>query len=964
MKYKKKLIEVSLPLELINEAATHEKLVKVGKPTSVHLWWARRPLSSARAVIFSQMVDDPSENSELFPTAELQDKERKRLFDIIAELVKWENTNNRELLEAASNEIWKCWKNNCDENINTPNSRELFDKDVLPAFHDPFAGGGALPLEAQRLGLKSFASDLNPVSVLINKALIEFPVKFSNLKSVNIQSSNQNNLLSSCNTGVSGLVEDLRFYGELMRSKAAEKLTHLYPKIKITQAMADARSDLSKYVGRDLTVISWLWVRTAKSPNPAFASVDVPLASTFMLSTKPGKEIYVEPEISENSYKFNVRTGKPINQAKVTCGTKSGSSGTSFLCLLSGTPLTFEYLRAEAKESRIGSRLLAVVCEGDRSRIYLSPTDEIESVANCEVLIDVPDTELPLKALGFRVQEYGMKQWRDLFTKRQLVGLATFSDLILEIKEKIRFDAVQKGFKDDDMSLEKNGSGAKAYSDAIVIYLALALSRTTDWSNSLSRWESKAQVPQQLFGRHAIPMVWDYSETNLLCDSTGSFIASVENICKSFNKSFAGNVAEGVVFQADAQTQKISHNKVISTDPPYYDNIGYADLSDFFYVWLRRSLKSILPDLFSTLTVPKTDELVANPFRHGSKEGAEHFFLDGMTYAMSQLSKLAHPFFPITIYYAFKQAETKDDTGTSSTGWETFLQAVIDSGLSISGTWPMRTEMASRMISSGTNALASSIVLVCRQKSKNDIAVTRREFLSTLKSEMPIALSHLQEGSIAPVDLAQAAIGPGMAVYTKFSKVIDADGKKMTVRDALSVINQTLDEALAQQEGDFDADTRWALTWFDQLGFAEGDYGVAEQLSKSKNTAVAGLVDGGILISKAGKVRLLKPAELSSNWDPTIDTRLTVWEMVHHLIRELEGGGEAHAAALLAKLGSKAETARELCYRLYTLCERRKRATEAMSYNGLVQSWPEISRLANSKPVAGKAKTTDMFEQD
>lgn len=413
----------------------------------------------------------------------------------------------------------------------------------------------------------------------------------------------------------------------------------------------------------------------------------------------------------------------------------------------------------------------------------------------------------------------------------------------------------------------------------------------------------------------------------------------------------------GSARHADAQSQKISAGKVVSTDPPYYDNIGYADLSDFFYVWLRKSLKPIFPGLYATLAVPKAEELVATPYRHGSKEKAEAFFLDGMTRAMHRLAEQAHPAFPVTIYYAFKQSESESDEGTASTGWETFLDAVIRAGFAISGTWPMRTELGNRMIGTGTNALASSIVLVCRPRAASAPTATRREFVSALKAELPQALAHLQHGNIAPVDLAQAAIGPGMAVYTRYSKVLDAEGRPLTVREALALINQVLDEALAEQEGDFDADSRWALAWFEQQGFTEGEFGVAETLSKAKNTSVAGMVEAGILESKRGKVRLLRPEELPADWDPATDPRLTAWEMVHHLIRALESGGESSAAALVAKLGAKAETARELAYRLYTICERKKRAAEALAYNGLVQSWPEIARLAHEggKPRAEQA---------
>jgi putative DNA methylase len=430
----------------------------------------------------------------------------------------------------------------------------------------------------------------------------------------------------------------------------------------------------------------------------------------------------------------------------------------------------------------------------------------------------------------------------------------------------------------------------------------------------------------------------------------------IDGIVKAFSKAFefVASSASGLSQQADAGSQTISRDKLVSTDPPYYDNVPYADLSDFFYVWLRRSLRPVFPDLFATLAVPKAEELVAFAYRHNGKAGAEAFFLDGMTQAMHRLAEQAHSAFPVTIYYAFKQSESDAIDGTASTGWETFLDAVIRAGFATSGTWPVRTENDSRMRGQTSNALASSIILVCRPRAADASTATRREFVTALKAELPQALAHLQRGNIAPVDLAQAAIGPGMAVYTRYARVLDAEGKPLSVREALALINQTLDEALAEQEGDFDADSRWALTWFEQSGFTEGEYGVAEQLSKSKNTSVAGMVEAGILESRRGRVRLLRPEELPADWDPATDPRLTAWEIVHHLIRALASGGEAAAAALVAKLGAKAEIARELAYRLYTLCERKKRAAEALAYNGLVQSWPEIVRLARE---GGKPKS-------
>lgn len=947
MTYKKKLIEVALPLEAINIASAREKSIRHGHPSTLHLWWARRPLAAARAVIFAQMVDDPSAHPDIFKTDKAQEKERQRLFRIIEELVKWENTTNEKVLQQARDEIWQSWRYTCAENADHQRAKELFDRFKLPGFHDPFAGGGALPLEAQRLGLKSYASDLNPVAVLINKAMIEIPPKFTGKSPVNPDIKKNLDLAGREWNGAQGLAEDVRYYSQWMSEEAKNRIGHLYPKTEITLEIAKERPDLKKYVGQKLTVIAWLWARTVKSPNPAFANVAIPLASTFLLSTKVGKEAYVEPVIEGGSYRFTVMMGRPQDAEGSKLGTTAGKRA-AFKCLMSGVPVTYAYIREEGKAGRMGAKLMAIVVEGERGRFYLGPTPEMEAVALTAQPEWRPETTLPVNPRDFKTPNYGLTSFADLFTPRQLVALTTFSNLVHEARERVMHDAIAAGMSDDGLALAKFGAGATAYADAVAVYLGLGVSKLADSGNSLVSWKSSMDQPIHLFTKQAVPMMWDYAEPCPFAGAMGDPVVTLKNIARVID-NLPGTCASSST-QQDAQTQTISLNKVISTDPPYYDNIGYADLSDFFYIWLRRSLRPVFPDLFATLAVPKAEELVATPYRHGSKEKAEIFFLDGMTQAMHRLAEQAHPAFPVTIYYAFKQAETNGDDGTTNTGWDTFLAAVIEAGFAITGTWPMRTELSNRMIGSGTNALASSIVLVCRQRAANAPIATRRDFIAALKTELPQALAHLQAGNIAPVDLAQAAIGPGMAIYTRYAKVLDAEGKQLAVRAALALINQTLDEALAEQEGDFDADSRWALTWFDQTGFAEGDYGVAEQLSKSKNTAVNGLVEAGIIVSKSGKVRLLQPAELPADWDPTTDSRLTVWEMVHHLIRSLEAGGESAAAVLVAKLGSQAETARELCYRLYTLCERKKRANEAMAYNGLVQSWPEITRLARDKP--------------
>jgi len=671
-----------------------------------------------------------------------------------------------------------------------------------------------------------------------------------------------------------------------------------------------------------------------------------------MLSTKKGKEAYVEPVIESGGYRFTVKVGKPIDVEAAKAGTKLSRG--SFKCLMSGSPFKYSYIDDEANAGRMGARMMAIVAEGDRKRIYLSPTAEHEAVPADAMPHWKPDA--PSRgtwASNAQGSRYGFRTFGDYFTPRQLVALTTFSDLVGEAVVRVRDDALAANIPDDGVPIRDGGTSTKAYAEAAGIYLAFALNKVANISSSIASWMSDRGAFRETFARQAIPMVWDYAESNPFSHAGGSLNSTVEKGTMAIQAFPADQLATAEQF--DAATQKLSVDKVISTDPPYYDNIGYADLSDFFYVWLRRSLQRVFPNLFATLAVPKTEELVATPYRHGGRKQAEKFFLNGMTQVMNRLVEQVHPVFPVTIYYAFKQSETRGNGDTVSTGWETFLDAVIRAGFTVNGTWPIRTEGTGRILAKDSNALASSIVLVCRKRTDDATSATRREFVAALKTELPQALAYLQRGNIAPVDLAQAAIGPGMAIYTRYAKVLDAEGKTLTVRDALALINQTLDEVLAEQEGDFDADSRWALAWFQQHGFGEGEYGTAEVLSKAKVTSVAGLVEAGIVASRAGKVRLLAPDELPDTWDPTTDPRLTAWEMVHHLIRVLTAGGETAAAGLVRKLGAKAETARELCYRLYTLCERSKRATEALAYNALVQSWPEIARLAQAGPETVQA---------
>lgn len=951
IKSPRKLIEVALPLDAINAACAREKSIRHGHPSTLHLWWARRPLAAARAVIFAQLVNDPGyQQGGGFKYGKNKKEaaiERKRLFKIIEDLVLWENTTNEEVLERARAEIRRSWREVCELNRDHPQAAELFNPDKLPALHDPFAGGGAIPLEAQRLGLEAYASDLNPVAVLINKAMIEIPPRFAGSPPVSLLHSRQGAKKKELDLdrewpGATGLAEDVRYYGAWMREEAQKRIGHLYPPVEITAEMAKERPDLKPLVGQKLTVIAWLWARTVKSPNPAFSHVDVPLASSFILSSKDGKDAYVLADVQGDRYTLNVKYGIPPAGAKA--GTKL--TGSNFRCLLSDSAIEAKYVRSEAQAGRMGSRLLAIIAEGDRGPVYLSPSQHAEAIALEAKPIWKPDLQVPTPCHDVdRLPMYGMPTWGDAFTQRQLNALTTFADLIPEAKLEITKDAKEV----------VGSENVEQYVDAIATFLGLGVGRSANYWSAFTPWADGFIV--QTFGRNAIRMVWDHAEVNVFSDSSGNWSGAIDWIERVIANCLPARLS-GSAVQADAQRQNISKNKIISTDPPYYDNIGYANLSDFFYVWLRRGLRETYPALFSTLGVPKFEELVAASERHGGKKNAETFFLKGMTEAMSQLGCQSHPAIPVTIYYAFKQSETQIDAGTASTGWETFLAAVLSSGFAISGTWPMRTER-SQGLKSESNSLASSIILVCRKRPADAPSISRREFIRELNGVLPEALDEMTKGSgderspVAPVDLSQAIIGPGMAVFSKYAAVLEADGSPMSVRTALQLINRFL------AEDDFDADTQFCLHWFEQHGWTESVFGEADVLARSKSTSVDAMKEAGVLQSGSGKVRLLKWAEYPTDWDPRTDTRTPVWEALHQLIRALKQGGESASGALLAALGGKAEAVRQLAYRLYTLCERLGQAEDARAYNELITSWTGIESAAANAP---KPAQGDLFE--
>lgn len=920
----KKLIEVALPLEKINAESAREKSIRHGHPSTLHLWWARRPLAAARAVIWSSLVDDPSSHPEKFPTEEDQNKERQRLFKILEDLVVWENSNDEQVLEAAKAEILKSTGGN------------------PPALLDPFAGGGAIPLEAQRLGLEAHAHDLNPVAVTINKAMIEIPPRFAGKPPVNPDSH-----VSTMQNGwarAQGLAEDVRYYGEWMKQEAFQRIGHLYPKVIVPHEQG----------GGEATVIAWIWARTVKCPNPA-CGCEMPLASSFVLSKKKGKEAWIEPQFDYEAKKitYKVRLGK----GKVPEAPKT-ARGAKFKCIMCGETTTDDYIKQESVNGRMGSVLMGIVAEGKHGRLYVSPTEEHVLAAQCSKPEgEYPEQRLPYDPRNIWCVNYGLDTYDKLFTNRQLTALTTFSELVAEAQAKVEADAVAAGMKNDHLPLRNGGDGAKAYGEAVGVYLALLVDKLADLCNSLNRWEPIAQCPRQLFARQAIPMVWDHAEGNPFSDSSGSWSVLLRNIMRCFEAdSFNfGRDSAGIAIQSDAQTDCGLRNIMISTDPPYYDNIGYADLSDFFYVWMRQSLKDTYPELFSTMLVPKVEELIATPYRHdGSVENAKSFFEDGMLSACKQMYRYAREDVPVTIYYAYKQSDT-DDRGTASSGWETMLGAIVNAGFSITGTWPMNTECSSRSISQGTNALASSIVLVCRKRPEDAPQTTRRNLIAALRRELRPALQKLQSSNIAPVDLAQSAIGPGMGVFSRYRRVLEADGSVMTVRSALQVINEEVDLYFNEKVGSLDAASRFCVDLYTQCAYNNIKYGEAEILANAKSTSIPMMAAHGVLYAKAGVVHLMERSELPAAVD---SNESTVWLLTQQLTHAMATGGiEACAKIVWGIFGSGAEAAKDLAYRLYTIAERKGWTEEGYAYNALVVAWPDIQ----SRAAAMKAETPEQI---
>lgn len=978
--YRRKLIEVALPLDAINdEGSRRKRKAPKGYPTQIHTWWAQRPVAAARAVLVAQLLDDPSAWPTVFPTEASQASERERLFALLRRFVAWEAGDDRELVREVRREIAVSWARGRGDLLESTDSDavDAYLGSTVPTFADPFAGGGTIPLEARRLGLRVHASDLNPVAVLINRMLVDAPSRFHGRAPINREARGREGLNKW--NGASGLAADVRYYAGSIERAVREAVQPLYPPMLVTDAMARDTPALRGAVGRRLTTTAWLWARTVASPNPVAAGVHVPLMSTLWLSKKAGREVWADPVSDGGSPRIAVRYGRPSDERRAANGTRAGKAQ-DFVCVLTGATIPREYIRDEGKAGRLGIAPMAVVVDpiGRGPRLYLPMPHEVVEVArSAERDPEVSEAretflsgQLPNRAMitGGVCSAYGLLRWGDLFTGRQIKTHLMFAAHINSLHRTLVEEAARAGLASDERSLARGGTGARAYADSVCLYLAAALSRVIDYGSTLATWRPKDNAMRSSLPRQAFAMTWDYAEGDPFGGSSSSWLEAANVVAECLEGHAMTPLPPAAVRVRQMDARKWGDAEAVgtliaSTDPPYYDNISYAELSDFFYVWLRRTLKGIFDDDTSTLLVPKTAELVAAPSRQGGKEAADAFFESGMTSALAELRERCVDT-PTTIYYAFKQAEDEQE-GTASTGWEKFLEGVVNAGFQITGTWPLRTEGDNRQNAVGANALASSVVLVCRPKAPDAGSVSRAELRQELRRVLPAELARLVLSNIAPVDIAQAAIGPGMSLYSGHGRVLEADGSLMTVRAALLLINEVLDEHLTDSEADYDADTRWAITWFEMRGYEDGPFGEAENLARARNVSVGGIAHAGIIKSAAGKVRLLKREELRPlDYDPAKDERPTVWEYTQHLIRNLEHEGEGAAAGLLKMLGPHGETARALAYRLYNACERRKWAEEARSYNGLVIAWPELEKIAAGGNTETKQTALDLGGED
>ena len=914
--YRKKLIEVDLPLEDINCACISERPQWQNHHSTLHRWWARRPVAACRATIFASLVDDPS----TYLGESHAQEEREKLHDIISELVKWENTNNENLLAKARYEIARSIARSLGETAPTDTDAILrYLAEKAPPIYDPFCGSGSIPLESQRLGLRARASDLNPIAVLLNKALIELPSAFHNQPPINPNADSLEGW-----RGTSGLADDIRYYGQWMREEAYKRIGHFYPKAKLSD-------------GTEATVIAWLWVHTVPCSNPA-CGLPMPLVHSFQLSKKKGNKHWICPIVNKESktISFIVRNHNTGVPDKGTIRNR-----TEAVCVTCNSPVKLEYVREQARCGNMKEVMAAIVADGRHGRLFLSPTNDQNRIARSAMPNWKPKNELPEDPLGFSLQNYGIMHWHQFFTIRQLTTLTTFSDLLPEARERM----IQDGATD-------------IYADSLCTYLTCAIGKTADIGCRGTRWrvDSSTERVVHAISKQTIHILWDFAEANPFSSpptSSANWITQVKHIANVV-EHLPTIANSGEVYQADAATTSYATDSpIIITDPPYYDIIGYADLSDFFYAWLRPVLRKIYPELFASISTPKDEEIIANRRRF---ENSQDRFENLLHKTLQRIRERCSDQFPTSIFYAYRQKENKRN-GKTATAWETMLNAVISAGLQIVATWPMRTENTTSPTSIGKNALASSIVLVCRPRPDTAQNIGLGGFLTALRNEMPAALDRLtREAHIAPVDLAQAAIGPGMEIYSRYQSVKTTRGGELvdvTVGEALIKINEEIDRYHAEQEGEFDSQTRFCLRWFKQYDFTSGDYGSAEVLARASDVTIDSM-RGRVLTAESGSVQLL-PLTAYDDTHPNAELSLlqiTTWEachlMVYHLNprnedgRGVEGAAEVGTAMKNNPTSDPVASIERLARILYSHYDRQGNAENAFLFNTLVTSWDAI----------------------
>lgn len=890
---KRKLIEVALPLDEINAACKADKDRKTGTIRNLHKWFAPMPLPAWRALLFAAMIDDPED-----------DTLRADLLGVIKQLV----ANGADLPDDAALADAKA------------RLRAQFP-DGMPTVFDPFCGGGSTLIEAQRLGAPTRGSDLNPVPALITRTVTQILPKIwdgqplhpaavgdrarlaRNERQLTFPAAEQSRAPLR---GYAGIVQDVNHYAAQIQDRVLRRLSKNY------------RSQDGE------NVVAWLWARTARCPNPS-CGIDTVLTTSWWLAKRKNELAWLEPIVRDGRVDITVESGRAHGQAQDSPKIGDGV----FECLACKATLDGRYLRSQGKDGRLGLRMTAVVADVAGRRRYRAPTQQdLDAAAVTD--LDSSFAAVPINSggQGIRVGLYGVSTWDEIFSPRQRIWLTALADEVARVPSVVTADG-----------------GAQEWAVAAATLLGLAVGRVAQYESTQVRWfiDSRSGAGQALpaFGRHDVPMQWDFVEP-APSSVAGSFTGAVRSITAGLSQASRG---DGVVVRQDARVARLAEPGLVATDPPYFDAIGYADHSDYFYIWHRRALKDVHPDLYGTAAAPKGGELTAIPVHHGnSKDAAREYFIEGFTEAFNNLQQSLRPDLPMLVVYASKEQKA---TKQEETRWSSILTAMIAADLEITGAWPIHGTGTNRMVGIGTNAVATYVVMTCRPRESTAMSISLTDFTRALRRELGPAVRDLQASSILPVDLAQAAMGPGMRIYSRYRAVLDQAGSRVPVEHAMRLINSALAEVLDEQEGELDPASRFAIRWWETYGWEPGTFGEADKAARPLGIGVDDVVRSQVATSRANKVQLRGSGAMDPRWTPTNDIQPTAWEAVHHLAHKLiDRGGELEAAELMASLGNLHDPAMALVYRLHDIAAKKSRAADQERYNALINSWSELVKLS------------------